>query len=114
MRNVYVLLESSGLYEDYIEYPIMAFTSLEKAEEVMSAYEEENRINGERAKICWNCPIAINFHTNEEEFKRDMMRANCRFKHEATFTPEEGYHCPNETWHEAQSYRIVKIDFMED
>lgn len=103
MKNIYLLLECSGEYEDYIEYPLKAFTSKERAAEAKKEYERQKEMEQEQYRLCLHCPIMLD--TKEE--------CHCSFAADVIFDPEEGVICPHEVWYESSFYKIITVELEE-
>lgn len=113
MKEVYILFECSGEYEDYIEHPLKAFVSAERAAEAREEYQRQKEVEREQYKLCLHCPIALNMPDTEEELEKDRAKCRCSFAADVVFDPEEGAVCPNEVWYTDASYMIVAVELEE-
>lgn len=115
MKQVYLLIECSGEYEDYIEYPLKAFTSFEKANKAKEDYERKNQMAAKQARLCYSCPLSLNIYDSEEKFLKDKALCRCSSASSAYFVPEEGVVCPDEAWsYESCYYKITPVELEED
>lgn len=74
MTKVYLVIHSSGEYDDYHEYISAAYFNKQKADEVVEIYNHKLAIDKEQYKKCMRCRV-YDICTETEESQREFIQS---------------------------------------